>query len=191
MDGKEAIIARIIEDAENKAAALRLDAENTVAGRVKDAESWAEQYTAAERAKLELEAENLVSRRATVADLDYRKIVLSAKQDIIGGVFDLALDKLTKLGKKEYLAVIDKLIGENGEKGDEIVIAKGAPVTAADVEKLASAAKLGLKARENGDFKGGIMLIGRVCDKDLSFGTLLNAEKAETEADVAEMLFGE
>lgn len=190
MDGKEAIIARIIEDAEGKADKIRAEAAAKNAEVISDAQSWAESYLTAQRGLLAAETDNLVSRRVTVADLDYRKSLLAAKREVIDAVYKKALDKLCALDKKSYLAFLDKLIAEYGEKGDKLILPEAAPVKPDEADALPSCKKLGIKTAGKGAFRGGVMLVNDVCDKDLSFEILVNALKAETEAETAEKLFG-
>jgi len=59
-----------------------------------------------------------------------------------------------------------------------------------EADALPSCKKLGIKTAGKGAFKGGVVLVNDVCDKDLSFEILVNALKTETEADAAEKLFG-
>ena len=40
-----------------------------------------------------------------------------------------------------------------------------------------------------GDFVGGVMLIGKVCDKDLTFESVINSKKEELSSEVAKRLF--
>ncbi|MFR6055867.1 MAG: hypothetical protein ACLUHK_04655, partial [Eubacteriales bacterium] len=93
MDGKEAIIERIIGDAEKKADALLREAENGAKESAREAEEWIGEYLSAQRKLLKEECENVVSRRKTVAELDCRKVLLNAKQEVISEVFARALKR--------------------------------------------------------------------------------------------------
>ena len=93
MEGKEAIIARIIGDAEKRAQTILSDAEKTVAESLSDAKEWAEEYRSARLKHLKEEAEEVVSRRKTVAELDCRKAMLAAKRETLDAVFARALEK--------------------------------------------------------------------------------------------------
>ena len=189
MEGKDAIIARIIGDAENRANVLLSEAEKSVSESMKDAEDWAENYKNTQRALLKEETEHLVSRRKTVAQLDCRKAMLRAKQEVIGAVFSRAQEKACSFGKEKYLAVIERLLTENAEEGDCVLLAESAPFGEAELMNLPVAKERKLKFGGKGDFAGGVYLTNDVSDKDLSFAAVIGARKDEMEAEIAKSMF--
>lgn len=189
MEGKDAIIARIIGDAKKRADVLDAEADANVKASLADAGEWAENYKNTQRELLKAETENIVSRRKTVAELDCRKAMLSAKQEVIGAVLSRALAKALGFGKEKYLSVVEKLIEENAEKGDTIILAKGSPVEEKDIAALPVVKELALSLGGSGDFSGGVFLTNGVCDKDLSFAAVIAAQKDELEAEISEKLF--
>lgn len=76
MEGKAAMISRILEDAEKKASEMRAAAEAEQATRISAAQKWAEELLTSSRKALADEADATVERRETVARLDGRKKVL-------------------------------------------------------------------------------------------------------------------
>ena len=187
MEGKEAIIARIIGDAKNKAEVLLRDADTNVAESEREAKEWIADYLKAQRKLL---AENVVTRRKTVAELDCRKVALSAKQAVISEVFERALQSAESFPEVKYLEIVEKLCNENAEEGDTLILAASAPLKEADIAKLPVFKEKKLKFGGTSDkFRGGIMLVNDVCDKDLSFKALLDNKKDELEAEIAAALF--
>lgn len=87
MEGKAAMISRILEDAEKKASEMRATAEAEQATRISAAQKWAEELLTSSRKALADEADATVERRETVARLDGRKKVLGAKRELIEEVF--------------------------------------------------------------------------------------------------------
>ena len=190
MEGKEAIIARIIGDAKNKAEVLLRDADTNVAESEREAKEWIADYLKAQRKLLAEEAENVVTRRKTVAELDCRKVALSAKQAVISEVFERALQSAESFPEVKYLEIVEKLCNENAEEGDTLILAASAPLREADIAKLPVFKEKKLKFGGTSDkFRGGIMLVNDVCDKDLSFKALLDNKKDELEAEIAAALF--
>lgn len=190
MEGKEAIIARIIGDAKNKAEVLLRDADTNVAESEREAKEWIADYLKAQRKLLAEEAENVVTRRKTVAELDCRKVALSAKQAVISEVFERALQSAESFPEVKYLEIVEKLCNENAEEGDTLILAASAPLKEADIAKLPVFKEKKLKFGGTSDkFRGGIMLVNDVCDKDLSFKALLDNKKDELEAEIAAALF--
>ena len=85
---------------------------------------------------------------------------------------------------------MEKLCNENAEEGDTLILAASAPLKEADIAKLPVFKEKKLKFGGTSDkFRGGIMLVNDVCDKDLSFKALLDNKKDELEAEIAAALF--
>ena len=83
MQGREAIVGKIIADAEEKAEKLRADAAQRAEAAAAAVERAAQERLAEGRRALGREAEEIVARRETVAALDTRKEILAAKRGII------------------------------------------------------------------------------------------------------------
>ena len=84
---------------------------------------------------------------------------------------------------------MEKLCNENAEEGDTLILAASAPLKEADIAKLPVFKEKKLKFGGTSDkFRGGIMLVNDVCDKDLSFKALLDNKKDELEAEIAAAL---
>ena len=184
MDGKDAIIKRIISDAEKKAK-LIIDGANTDADeRLKEAEEWANRYREAKEKELEKNARLTLLRKLTVAGLDVRKIILKAKRECVSAVYENVYDKLCSLPKKDYLGLLEKMLTAYAEEGDEVVLSCDEKITEKDLMGLAVYKDKKLSVRnEKGKFVGGVMLVGKTCDKDLSFKSFVkeNEEKYLTE----------
>ena len=191
MDGKDAIIRRIKSDAEKKAKNIVDSAEKTADERKADAEAWAKEYKAAQEKILSRDAEELIKRRLTVADLDVRKIILKAKQDTIGEVLDEVYEKLCALKKAEYVKLVEKLVSAAAEEKDEIVLSSDGVLNAEDVKKFGVYSEKSMSvAKRAGDFKGGVYLVGKTCDKDLTFKAIIENGKDGFISEISEELFG-
>ena len=191
MEGKEAIIKKIIEDANLKATAIIDNAESQRTALIDEAKAWANEYERVQLEEMNKDANDIVSRRITVADLDVRKILLSAKRSVLDLVFVKAYEKLCKLPKNEYLAFTLKMITAYADDGDVILLSSDNVLSAKDFEseQVFKSKKLSV-AKEKGDFIGGVKLINPVCDKDLSFSAVISGIKEDYSLKTAEKIFG-
>jgi len=190
MEGKEAIINKILSDAVAVCENMKQNAFLLKEKTVNNANIQAKEYTSKQRALLKEDAEGIIVKRNTLANLESRKELLKTKQELVSEVFGKAVCKLEQMPEKQYLDLLEKLINVYGEKGDAIIIADRAPVTAEEVETLPSAKSLGLKVKGKGDFRGGIILQNEKFDKKLSFDALVNNFKENYETEIADKLFG-
>ena len=190
MDGREAIINKILSDAEEKAAAYRADAEQKNAASLENAGRQAALYLGRGRKALAAEAEELVARRKTVAALDGRKRLLAAKRGVLEEAFTLAVKSACAFPKKKYLAVLCALLDRFAEEGDSVELCAEAPVTEKELTacKAFTEKKL-VFAGKTGRFEGGMRLENAVCVKDLSFRALLEAARSGLERGIADALF--
>lgn len=191
MEGKEAIIAKIISDAETKAAENVHAAEQYAVSVREQAEAWEKSYSAEQEKILKTETAEIVERRKIVAGLDVRKVILKAKQDVLKDVYAVAEQKLCKVDKKSYLKLVLAKIDEYADIGDEVVLSCDGVLTEKDINEstVAKNKKLSV-SKTQGKFRGGVMLLGKTCDKNLTFHEIIAAEKEKNAPVLAKKLFG-
>ncbi len=190
MEGKEAIINKIISDAEKKASSIVDNAKYEGNLLIKEAEKWVDDYLKNEREQLKVQKEEIVKRRLTVAELDKRKILLQKKQELISEIIDKVYQQMLKLDKKKYLSFVEKNIIDFSEKDDEIILSSDNVLSKEDLINLDIFKKNNLKINDRkGDFLGGVYLVGAVSDKDLTFKSILDSRKNQMITDIAEKLF--
>ena len=190
MEGKEAIVGRILSDAQQKAETRKAEAAARAENACDEARRKAEALLTSGRAQLMRDAEETVSRRETVAGLDVRKRLLAAKREAIEAVFTRALEKTRAFGKGRYLAVLDALLEAYAEDGDAVQLSKYAPVDGRELaaSKVFLAKKLVFRDAD-GDFEGGLRLYNAVSERDLSFRAILEARRFELEREIVQALF--
>lgn len=190
MDSKEAIIGTIMSEAEEKAAKITQKGNEDADKLISDAKAFAEELNNKLKSEYASDEAETLRRRKTVAALDAKKLVLKAKQEVLSEVFLRAYDKLCALQKSDYLALVDKLLVLSAEDGDEVVLSHDGVITDGDIKTLGVYKERNLTVSpEKGDFKGGVKLIGKICDKDLSFRQVLDEKKDSLSAKIAEELF--
>ena len=190
VSASEALVKRIISEAEDKAAMIAQSAKDYYDLTVQKADREAKEIV--ENAKLQADArcKEIKRARATLSAIETKKTFLTAKQNVVEEVFSRAIEKLEALDPDGYLKLIDKLLKTYAAEGDEVIVSEKAPVTVQQVRDLDLVKKLSLKVKKTGEFGGGIVLSGKAFDKDLSFKALCEAEKEKTETEIAKKLFG-
>ena len=190
MDSKEAIIGTIMSEAEEKVAKITQKGNEDADKLISDAKAFAEELNNKLKSEYAFNEAETLRRRKTVAALDAKKLVLKAKQEVLSEVFSRAYDKLCALQKSDYLALVDKLLVLSAEDGDEVVLSDDGVIADGDIKSLGVYKERNLTVSpEKGDFKGGVKLIGKICDKDLSFRQVLDEKKDSLSAKMAEELF--
>ncbi len=189
MEGTEAIIQKIILDAENKAEDCLKTAKTSADNKIKEAESWAEQYLKAQRELLEKEKEEMLSRKMINAKLEIKKAELKSKQEVVSESFLKAYGVLCAMPKPKYLSFVKSLIENNADIGDKIVLSKDGVLKDSDFDsEFLKVKSLSIK-KEKGDFIGGVILEGKCSDKDLTFNSIVEDKKDTLIKKVAEILF--
>lgn len=186
---EQAIVEKIIADAEQEAQAIIADAEKKAEATVAAAHVRAERRLKGEKEAAEKRAESVLAVRAAAARLDSAKILLGEKRAVIDGVYARALEDLKKIGKAEELRLFERLLLKYAEEGDEIVFADGFR-GAQDVAKLDVVKEKKLKiSAKKADIDGGFLLVGKISDKNLSYAALIEADREEHQAEIAARIF--
>lgn len=186
---KEAIVERILSDAEAEAQAIVREAEE------KAAQIAAENAARIEKLRVEAEAEvsergeRIRAGKEATARLDGAKILLAEKRRAIDAVYERALDELVGLNEKDFLSLTERLLNKYAEEGDEIVFAKLYGYIDA-VKKFPVFTERKLKiSDERANVQGGFILRGKKADRDLSFPSLLNEDREKYQSEIAQELF--
>lgn len=192
MDGQQKIIDKILSDATHDAGEMLSEALKKAEALVaaKQAEADAEYDLSVEEARKA--GEEVVRRRLTVADLEVKKLLLSAKKQAVDEAFEESLKKLLALPKEEYTALVGSMIASAADDGDVVVISENDKnvLTKAVFDKIS--AKIGKKLTLSdtfGNFRGGVMLLGKGVDKNLTFESELALLRDEVEPEVAKIMF--
>ncbi len=190
--GKDAIIQKIKDDAIVKANSTLEEgaarAKTTIDSALRDADIY-KQRNMTESYR---ERDEIIKRKMTVASLKVKKLVLQAKKQVVDKAFDEAV-KLIKADEKAYKDLIERMLSFV-EDGDEIVLSVSDKKLISDEFVKETVKKLGMKAtiaKERGAFKGGIKLVGKNTDKNLTLEAELAEFRREEESVVAQILFGE
>ena len=189
---KEAIIERILSDADAQARAAIEEAENKAAEILAVAEKQCDSHRRKVAADTARAVEDVAARAEVVAGLDAGKLMLAAKADILDRVYAMALEKARALDKKTSRKVVEGML-QCAENGDKVIVSERERgiVTKDMVAEVAKSKNIKLTlSSEKGTFDGGIILTSDGVDKNLTLETEFALLRAETEAETAKKLFG-
>ncbi|MDE6472492.1 MAG: hypothetical protein K2L52_05640 [Clostridia bacterium] len=193
MNNKEAIIQKIIDDANAVAGAKIAEANDTASQVLARAQRQVDRFNESNSGRTDKLYQEALERSQVVANLDIKKLLQGKKKEIIDKAFDEALDAI-KADKKTYLALVEGMIMSCCEDGDEVVVAMedDKVITKKLIADIAKKSKKSLKKSEEfGDFKGGVILSGKNYDKNLTLELELSLIKEKIESNIDSILFGE
>ncbi len=146
MNGLDKITARLEQDSQKEIDALLADARAQAADITARYEAQAQAEAGDILARGEKAAAQREERLAGVAQLEFRKAELAAKQEVIEEAFRLALKKLLALPQEDYVALLASLAAQAASTGREKLIFSpadrarvGKAVVSAANERLAKA----------------------------------------------------
>ena len=139
-----------------------------------------------------------VERMGNVAQLEARKLRLSAKQEMLEKAFSLALEKLLSLPEGEYVELLSKLAAEASSTGREALVLSvtdrprfGKKVVVAANEKLEKAGKTAelTLSEESREFTGGLYIQDGKVETNCTFSTIVRMLREQMSGEVAKILF--
>ena len=194
MDGIEKITGRIESDAAREAEAIQEEARRQAGEIAARYEAQARRESADILERGRRAADERVERLASVAQLDARKLGLSAKQEMPARAYDRALEKLTGLPEGAYTDLLAQLAVEASSTGREAVI-----LSAKDRARYGKAAvtraneKLGdghlTLSEQTRPIRGGLILSDGDVEVNCAFETLVRLQRGELDRQVAKVLF--
>ncbi len=197
-EGADRIVRRILDDAGAKAETIKTEAAEKAEAVQAEASQKAARRQEHILKQAQKEAEEQKRRIIGVAQLEARKELLTAKQELISEAFRESLDQLVKLDDSSYLSIIRNMLLNLVETGTETVFC-----SAADLKRipdsfwkkvnkeLADRGKKGelTLSKEPRDIRGGFILQAEGVELNCSFESLLAMKRDELEPEVAAVLF--
>jgi len=200
LSGAEKLKEKIIAEAEAQAKRLleeaRQRADTIVAHGEREGTSKKDALLAQARAQ----AEERKRRALTITELDARKQILAAKEELIEDTFNQALARLQALDREKYRELVFPMILAAVQRGDEEIIVSPEQKIFFDASFME---KLNTTLRQQGKkgeialsgttrlLKGGFVLRAGEVEINNSFDSLLRMQRDLLEPAVAGMLFAE
>ncbi len=187
---ENAIIEKIIDDAKKASQSYISDANAKKIEIQGEFAKYKEAITSKTNKTTEVECENIIVRKNTVASLDTNKIILQAKQEVIDNAFVVAKQNILK-DTASYQKFMTEEISKHFEEGDELIIGKtDLALDASFIKALQeSTGKKIAVSKEAGNFTGGVIIKSAGYDKNLCLDTILKTKREEIEAQVSRILF--
>ena len=198
MNGIEKITARIAADAENAAAEIRGNASSDAEEIRHSFEREAGQVRKGIIERGSVKANERDEGLISLAQMETKKMVLAAKQEVLDAAFDLAAEKLQKMPKAEKLAKLTEMAVKAASSGNaKLILNKAdkaefgkelADAVNAKLKSLGKEGKISL-AEETADITGGMILKDEKGEVNCAYETLLRLNKKEIAGQVAKLLF--
>lgn len=195
MNGIETITARILEDA-------RAQAEEIAAKAKAEADALRAQARAQGQVKADAilekgrqDAEQRRQRQGSVTQLEARKLVLEAKQQMVDKAFSGALETLSGYSGQQAVELLAKLAASASTTGNEEVLLRAQDQQSIGQQvvdranQILGGGKLKL-AQETRPMAGGVVLRSGPVETNCTFETLVQLRRQELSAPVAKLLFG-
>ena len=198
MNGIEKLTERIAADTDRERQSILAGGKAQAAEIRASYEALAESEYAESVAKGKQDAAERIERMGNVAQLEARKLRLSAKQEMLEKAFDLALKTLLDMPEPEYVDLLSKLAVEGSVTGREALILSvadrprfGKKVVISANEKLEKAGKTAelTLAEESREFTGGLYIQDGKVETNCTFPTIVRMLKEQMSGQVAQILF--
>lgn len=187
-DIKSKIEADAMNEAEEILGQFRAQAD----GILSEAKQESEKIDQKLQERIHYEENEVRKRKAIVADLEVRKLILGARRELIDLTFSKALDVLSSMPKKKYVAFMTKLLESPEVSGDEeIFLCRGEKLLDGEwLDEVNVRRKSNLiLSQERIPGTGGFVLRKGRIDINCTWDVLLGWIKKDLEAEVVERLF--
>ena len=193
MNGIDTILRRLDTDAKAEADAVLKKARQEAADITARYQAQAAQEAARLAARNEKAAEEREERLVSAAQMEARKTLLTAKQEMVERAYQRALEKLRSLPQEQYVELLAALLVRASSTGREEAIFSAADrETAGQAAVDAANAKTGghlMISAETAPIRGGFLLRQGSVEVNCAFETLVRLQKTETAGLVARKLF--
>ncbi|MBO5362718.1 MAG: hypothetical protein J6A46_00145 [Clostridia bacterium] len=186
---KQEIIDRILFDAESQADSIIAAANEKADKIIAEAEAYAKRESEAVKAECDAYARDVSEKKAAAARLESAKISLLEKRKTLDYVYAEALERLKSLPKEDVLALYGALLKKYADDGDVVSFANGFAYVA-EIKALPVFTEKHLALADSSvDIVGGMLLVGKKADKDLSFSALIERDKDAHLSEIAAEIF--
>lgn len=198
MSGAEKLQEKIMAEAKSDAEAMLANARAKEADIIAKAQAEADAKTAKILAAVDKQVSERRRRHQTIAELDARKAILAAKEELIEDTFTQAIARLQEMDTQSYTELMSAMLLAVTQTGTEEIIVSAADKPRFSPELLAQVNQeltlLGKEgsltlAEETRETKGGFILRSGDIEINCSFAALLRMQREQLEPEVAAILF--
>ena len=198
MNGIDRISRRLVADAEARIAVLNAETAEKCEAILNEYRGKAKAAYDARMQEGDAEREIRMQRLGSTAEMEAKKAILAFKQEMIGQVFDNAVEKLVSMPKEQYVQFLAALAAKAAERGTEELIFNARDAAAVGRETVKAANALlkanGLPAgltlsEETREIPGGVIVRQGNIETNCAADTLIRMSRSELAPQVAEILF--
>ena len=193
MNGIEKITQRIASEAQAEIDRILGDARDEADRIAESYRAQADGEAAELNARNEKNAAEREERLVSAAQMEARKVLLAAKQEMVEKAYIQALDKLCAMPEEQYVAVLAGLLVKASSNGKEEAVFSPEDRERVGEAAVAKANELSGKqlrlSEETQPIRGGFILKDKNVEVNCTFETLVRLQKAETAGAVAQKLF--
>ncbi len=187
MNGLDAIISRIMADAEDEARRYEEAALKEKEAILAKSQAVCAEISQAAEDEAALQISDLVGRAKSMASLDQRKALLAVRQELLDEVLALALDQLASLPDDQKLDFYKNLVRYSGlAEGELILNEQDKNLAPALIAGQANQLQL---APETGSFTGGLIVRAGLIEENMTIESLLKMQQADLVSLAAAFLF--
>ncbi len=193
----EQVVDKILSEARAEAEAIRSEAQGQADEDRSRLQEELDAFEAETKRLADQTAEDRRARMLAAARMENRKAELTAKVELLNGVFEKAAERLVSLGDDEYRDFVADLMARAVETGDEKIII-GHDETRIDDRVIKAVNRQlgpGFKgnlqlASERADIRGGFILRRGKIQTNVSIDVLVGQTREDMEPEIVAMLFG-
>ena len=191
MSGLDKILEHISQQAQTETDGILSEAKQAADQIIASGKKEAQDMAEAIRKQSELDVAAAVSRIQSNAQLSEKRLILQAKQDKIGEIFEKAQNCLETLCDEEYMDVMRKMIIRyaSGQEGQILFNSRDLARLSDEVRKTAQEKNLRI-GEDAADICGGFILSYGDIEENCSFDTLIAASREELQDKIGILLFG-
>ena len=185
---KQELLDKILSDARRRAEELRADAKAKADALLAAAAEERAALIDNVRKVAAASCPDVLKRARSMAELEVRKVQLARKQEVLSAAYEKAFETIT--ADKRYPSLLAGMIHSAAEVGDEVVFAASDVGRVDKKEAVVSAmkAKKAVPSKEQGAFRGGIVLRGEACDKNLTLELELDSLRSSGQVKYEDIL---
>ena len=185
----EQVVQKILDDAKAKAAEIAAAGQKELQTEKDKLSAELKSYDEQTKLLAKAAGEDTELQILASARMEIANNLLAQKRQLLDDVFAETAEQITKLPDAEYLNLMQKLMAEAVQTGnEEVIISKDEKIIdAAFIKKVNDGLKLSDK---RGDFKAGFVLKEGKIKINVSIDVLLTQARRELEIELAKGLFG-
>lgn len=187
MEGLDAIISRIMADAREEASRLDRESKKTANELLQQNRETCRRIISTAQDAGAAQAGAIVSRAESMAGLDRRKALLTARQELIEQVLNKSMERLCQMPEAEKVALYRQLIHRARlSEGSLVLCAADQPIGPQLIEDPDVNLVL---SEQPGLFAGGLIIRSGLIEENLTYETLFKDKHAEMVNLTATILF--